>query len=830
MPVASGSAAELSGEPHGLKGTKLRCLKHGTVQSAVALAGLLLFALGLRAQSDGILDVSGAVDPKSQSARHAALPFWSQTAGQADIAFQGYYLSGSGQPLINASGAALNVQEFLPGIGVLHAAVEGSGGNGFHTGTMFVGLEQAPIFGWHWDFLGGDSQISSDLMSNSITNIYTPDISTRGFSIAMKRKDRSYQVYYGDDTLLGGPRIPYRLTLPQKIFGATMRQDVGENWKFGVRFLHLDTDASVLTTQTNFFFPGHAFQASDSLAVQSSYSISKDVKLFGEMNFTKATPFASSPAAQEPVSFFAGSSWETDRFTLRANYVFQSVSYLPLLGYFSGDRRGPFVEAHYRVTPNIELYGSGSAYSNNLEHNSLLPMFHSSGISVGGSFILPWKLNASASISTLQLTTLDPQQTATASDNRQINLDVSRAFRRHSLRFSHIDMNLNGNSMRQSERFTEGEDTFTWKRLVLRGAVRFQGSQTTETRNTVFFRGSIQANLRRLSAYANFEKGNDLVNRSVFSTNAYTSTVIGFSAPLFGGWTLQAEAFRNNLNTTLTPQNVFLFPTADLGATQLPGFAQWSGYFRVGKQFRWGNKEFASSGGIGQYAAARVPLVGSVQGLVMEKSLAGVRPAANVAVSLDLYRSAVTDASGHYSFSGVPEGSHVVGLDMDQMPTDYEPGPDATARVAVDPRALVRSDFTVARLTHLTGRITAPAGIQIDSVVIRLAETTRYTTPDEDGSFGFYNLREGEYTVAIDLQTIPEEIMLATPASLQVSASSEIESPIGIEFRLDPKPQVEKPIRQILQQNIHVGSSLEPPANTIPANSSKSKKIGSRNK
>jgi len=814
-----------------MKGTKLRCLKHGSVQAAVAVAVLLLFALGLRAQSDGILDVSGATDPKSQSAGRAAPPFWSQTAGQANIAFQGYYLSGSGQPLINASGAAFNVQEFLPGIGVLHAAVEGSGGNGFHTGTMFVGLEQAPIFGWHWDFLGGDSQISSDLLSNSINNIYTPDISTRGISVAMKRKDRSYQVFYGDDTLLGGPRIPYRLKLPQKVFGATMRQEVGEHWKFGVRFLHLDTNASVLTTQTNFFFPGHAFQTSDSLAFQSSYSISKDVKIFGEMNYTKAISFTSSPVAQEPVSFFAGSSWETDKFSLRANYVFQSASYLPLLGYFSGDRRGPFVEGHYRVTPNIELYGSGSAYSNNLEHNSLLPMFHSSGISGGGSFILPWKLNASASISTLHLTTLNPQQTASSSDNRQINLDVSRGFRRHTLRFSHIDMKLNSNSLRQSERFTEGEDTFTWRRLVLRGAARFQGSQTTETRNTVFFRGSIQANLRRLSAYANFEKGNDLVNRSVFSTNAYTSTVIGFNAPLFGGWNLQVEAFRNNLNTTLTPQNVFLFPTAGLGATQLPGFGQWSGYFRVEKQFRWGNKEFSSSGGIDQYAAARVPLVGSVQGQVMEKWLAGMRPAANVSVSLDLYRSVVTDTSGHYSFSDVPEGSHVVGLDMDQLPTDYEPGPDATAHVTVEPRALARSDFTVVRLTHLTGRITAPAGIQVDSVVIRLAGTNRYTTPDEDGNFGFYNLREGEYTVVIDLQTIPEEIMLPTPASLQVLASGENESSAVIEFRLEPKPQREKPVRQILRQQIHVGSSLKPVANPAPANSSsKSKKSGGGDK
>jgi hypothetical protein len=373
-------------------------------------------------------------------------------------------------------------------------------------------------------------------------------------------------------------------------------------------------------------------------------------------------------------------------------------------------------------------------------------------------------------------------------------------------------MFLNSNSLRQSERFSEGEDTFTWKHLVLRGAARLQSSQTTTSRDTVFVRGAIQANLKRISAYANFEKGNDLVNRSVFSTSAYSNTVIGFSIPLPARWNLQAEAFRNNLNTTLTAQNVFLFPTENLGVTQLPGFEQWSGYFRLEKQFHWGNKEFSAAGGIDQYAATRVPLVGSVQGQVMEASLAGTRPAASVAVSLDLYRSSVTDASGHYSFSDVPEGSHVVGLDMDQLPTDYEPGPDSSARVVVQPRALVRTDFTVARLTNIAGRIIAPTGVAIDSVVIRLAGTNRYTTPDQDGSFSFYDLREGVYNVAIDAQTIPEETILASPDTLQVSASSENQASIALEFKLEPKPQPEKPVRLMLREQIHVQSKLEPAA------------------
>jgi uncharacterized membrane protein YgcG len=333
-----------------------------------------------------------------------------------------------------------------------------------------------------------------------------------------------------------------------------------------------------------------------------------------------------------------------------------------------------------------------------------------------------------------------------------------------------------------------------------------QSSQSTESKNTLFFRGSIQANFKRLSAYGYLEKGNDLINHSVFSTNAYNSTVAGLTAPLIRGWNLQIEAFRNTLNTALNPENIFLFPTSGLGTnTQLAAFNQWSVYARVSKHFHWG-KELPRGGNIEEYAAARAPLVGSVQGLVMEQSLNGSRPAVGVAVSLAHFRTAVTDASGHYQFSAVPEGIYEVGLDMEQLPTDYEPGPATRAHVSVEPRAIARADFSVVRLTYLTGRVVGPAGTPVENVVIRLAGTNRYTTPYQDGSFAFYNLREGEYEVAFDEQTLPEGYLLASPARVRVVASS-INPPAGqIEFELKLKPVQEKLVREVLKEEIHVGA------------------------
>ena len=101
---------------------------------------------------------------------------FAQSAGEAEVALQGYYMGGNGQPLLDTSGMAFNFKEFIPGVGLLDGNLEGYGGSGFHSGTNFVGLEQAPLWGWKWDFIGGDFQFHYNMVENPFLNIYTPDI------------------------------------------------------------------------------------------------------------------------------------------------------------------------------------------------------------------------------------------------------------------------------------------------------------------------------------------------------------------------------------------------------------------------------------------------------------------------------------------------------------------------------------------------------------------------------------------------------------------------------------------------------------------------------
>ena len=121
-----------------------------------------------------------------------------------------------------------------------------------------------------------------------------------------------------------------------------MKQAAGARWIFDCASFTRITNPSVLTSQSTFFFPGHGFHTSNSLAFQASYRISKKMKLYGETNRYGGDPVHARAGGAASRVVLRGWAWETAAFSAKANYVSESVAYLPLLGSFSatgGDRR-----------------------------------------------------------------------------------------------------------------------------------------------------------------------------------------------------------------------------------------------------------------------------------------------------------------------------------------------------------------------------------------------------------------------------------------------------------------------------------------------------------
>jgi len=757
---------------------------------AVAIIAFMLWLPGLYAQ---------------QSPERPPLP---PNAGEANIAVQGYYLGGSGQALVDTSGAAVDFREFIGGFGLISGSLQAYGSQGaVQMGENFLDLQQLSAFGQHWRFTGGDFRIPSNMVENPFNNIYNPEIAARGFRMEMSRDKRIYGFFLGEETLQQGPRITFRVLAPQNVLGVFAKQQIGEHLQLGVRYIHFGSSASDIAGNPFLFPVGRQFLSVNTLQAQSTYSFTKQFKFYSEATFSRSEEAPEGGKAGGPASVLVGPAWESAKLTLRGNYAYQTSTYFPLLGYFAGDRTGGYGEARYRLKPGIEVSGSVNHYSNNLAKDTAVSDFRSTGYSAGTSIALPWKLSAGANFSMIQFQSL-PATSGQASGegaleqkstDKQLILSISRTIQRHNLRFSFMDLQLDSNLTSSTQHSTEIEDTFLWKKIVLGGAVRLQSLDGTQPRSTVYFRGSAQVNLRRLSAYGYMEAGNDLLNSTLFATNSYRSTVVGLTAPIARGWSLQAEVFRNQLNTALNPENIFVMQSQGVAVSNtLSAFNQWSTYFRLGKHLHWGAAQVG--GGWEQYAAIHNPLVGVVEGVVMEQMMAGNRGVEGIPVSLDGARTAMTQSDGHYRFSDVPQGVHRIDLDMQTLPADFESGKAIGEHISVAPRASSRVDLNVVRLTSLAGKIIAPSEIPADGVVVWLSPSKRYTTPNADGEFTFYNLREGDYELAIDEKTLPEDCVLISSAKKQIavrldSAANSVSFEIGIR-------KVEKPVRIMIDQKI----------------------------
>jgi hypothetical protein len=737
-----------------------------------------------------------------------------QNAGEAEVALQGYYLGGSGQNLVDTSGMAFNFREFVGGFGLISGSLQAYGSQGnFRMGENFLDVQQLAAFGQHWRFTGGDFRVTANMVDNPFNNIYNPEIAGRGFRMEISRGKRTYGFFVGDETLQDGPRITFRVLAPQTVLGAFAQQQIGEHLQLGVRYLHFGSSESDIENNPFLFPIGRQFLSATSVQTQATYSLTKQFKFYSEATLSSAQEAPEGGKAGGPASVLIGPVWQSDKLTLRSNYTYQTASYFPLLGYFAGDRRGSFAEARYRLAPGVEFSASANHYSNNLANDPAVSDFRSTGYSAGTSLSLPWKLSAGANVSIIQFlaspaasgqssgsTGAVPQDDST---DQQVILSLSRPIQRHNLRFSFMDLKLDSNLTRDTQQSLEIEDTFMVKKLVLGGAVRTQSADSTQSRSTLYFRGSAQINFRRVNAYGYIETGNDLLNRTLFATNSYSTTVVGLSAPVTDGWNLQAEVFRNQLNTSLNPENIFVMQSQGIGISNtLSAFNQWSMYFRLAKRMHWGAEQ--PGGGWEHYAAINNPLVGVVEGVVAEQILAGNRGVEGIPVSLDGVRVTLTQPGGRYRFSDVPEGVHRIDLDMQALPADFETGTAIEEHIKVEPRSTTRADLNVVRLTSLTGKITAPPGIAIDEVVVRLSPSRRYTTPDADGNFTFYNLREGDYEIAVDEQTLPEGCLLLSHARASVAVRLDSDANSAL-FEIGIR-KVEKPVRMMIEQKIDLNA------------------------
>ena len=722
------------------------------------------------------------------------MPPSAAAGGQAEFAFQGNYLGGVSQPFLDITGLAIHGQESLPGVGLLTANIEGYDSEArFAAGENLLELRGAPWLNSYWTITGGDFRTPGTLVEFPFNNIFNPDIEGRGIRLQATRGDAEYGFLLGDQTLTAGFRVAYRLVTPQRMLGVSMKRRLSARFESGLRLMQFSASQQAIADNTYLFPPGRTQPTVRTLAWQSLYRPGERMKIYSEVSQPVDM------AGRTVTSVLGGFAWEDQAFSFKANYVREGLLYMPLAGYFAGDRQGPFGETRWRPWKMVEFYASASQYRNNLEDNAALPRLTSFSTSAGASALLPGAISAAFTFSTLNFGETNAGPASTTSHNQQLNANLSHTIRRHTLTATWRDIGLDTAASPQRERSWEGGDNFQTRHFSLGGSVRYQQESGIERRNSIFFQGLAQASVWRLTAYGNIEVGNDLANETLFSTNAYRTSVIGVAVRLMHGWNLETEMYRNLLNLTINPESIFVLQNSDALAGISPAAAnlavarQWTFYFRLSKQIQWGAGLPVQKPGQPPVNAA--PLMGSIEGVVRSRSTAGVDDVSGVAVTLDGARTAVSGANGRYIFDNVPEGPHEVALALKELPADFDPGIPASSKLVVQPRRAANADFEVLPLLSIAGTLVGSPDVSLGAVVVRMAPGNRYTSTAENGRFHFYNVREGEYAIAIDMQTLPEDTVLTSPPSVKVIARLNAPPP-RIEFRLARK-STRKPVRKI---------------------------------
>jgi hypothetical protein len=719
-----------------------------------------------------------------------------ETRGQADIALQGYYQGGNSQPELATTGLAAGFQYYFDKAGQLQGHFEPNyDQSGVRSGENYLSWSGLPWQGFRWNFSGGDYRLSMRPSNMMQANLCMPELRLRGARVEMLMGAATISFFTGRLMVLQGNRLPFMYHTPQRVTGATFAWKKSDKLQVQSTLARIATDLRRLAEESFFLPEGRRFGSSVQSVTNSLWQPVKPLKFFGEASFS-ATPPPDGRPAPARFSGVGSAEYEAGRWQVRGQYQRENATFMPLAGYFLGDRQGPSGDARFQVTQRLTLFGSAARMSNNIERFEDVPSLRSTSATAGLSVQLPGRFFALGNYSVIGLRSrLNRESEISNTENRLAMLSLMKPAGRHNLRFSYRELSLRTPVNPGRMRSLEFEDNATFRRFTVGGGTRVDSRLGPDPTTTYYFRGNFQVHLSRLSAYAFGEMGRDRLNQTLFVANQMRTTVMGISSPINRHWALSAEIVRNTLSSELNPANVFLLATqgAPLSAV-MDGLNRWNVFFRVSRTLRWGRALPPRLDGRG--LDQLYPVLGAVEGFVREAGSQSGAPVAGVPVSLDGIRTEMTDQEGRYRFADVPQGQHAVQLPPRELPAEFDPAAAAERRVVVAARRTSRADLDVVRLCSVAGKIVSPLGAAVSGIVIRLEGRGRYTTPDEEGNFAFHNLPRGTYEAVVDVSTLPQDCRSTTATRVKFELDRE-GLPPEILFGIEQVQEI-KPVRQVI--------------------------------
>jgi hypothetical protein len=654
----------------------------------------------------------------------------------------------------------------------------------------------------------GDFGVKLDASPFHFSNDYLPISNIRGGSLRADAGRVVLSAFQGRNEQFQGIRLPTVTFAPEYLTGATALFRATEDVSLDANALRTENRQSVSNPLFGTEIPRHADTVGGGGTIRlSKFWTAQARASYARYEYAPGSAYASGSF----LSWVAGGALDAPRWKAEANYLRQGVNAVPLSTASVGNREGPHVLVQ-SLGDRFMGAASFSSYRNNLESNPGIPNLRSESEFVSGLYRVTPQVAASASINRQELTS---DRSGVTSQFRQTSASGSVGF-----------PSFGSTRVRYQYQITEEPDLH--QRLheleieqqpprilgvSLVAGVKLQRSSLGSS--SLLYRGSLSGSVGPVSLSASGEWGNDLAGSSVFALNRTQMVTAAASVMLPGEIELRVEGNWNRNSAVVNPESIFVSQATQ---EQLYSFNRHAVLVRLSRAFRWGR---VPSGGSGPEESRPY---GAVQGFVFQDSNGnglrdpGEAPTVGISVRLDDGQTAKSDSAGRFVFPNVIEGDHRIQIDLDVLPSIYNPPAQTAATVHVGRLAPGQHDFALLPTGSVSGQVLlassagARSGFAGAIVTLLPAEFSTYTDPE--GRFVFSNLPPGPYSVRLESGSLPDG------AAVESGLSEEKVLGGGQDLALAPfvfsQPIEEKPVVKVFEGEQHVVAP-EPRRRTPPA-------------
>jgi len=669
------------------------------------------------------------------------------------------------------------------------------GGNDPRLGRALFAIKNMKRNGLTWNLSAGDSAYTPFLTDYGFNNLFAPQVTFRGASVAASGVNTSLSITAGRVTVFRDLFAANADTLGQSLLVARASQKM-------TKWFEVVAHASRVRTQDLKEF-NYLIESSDDAGAGVRVNVTKTVQVIADAGMTSYRRKDTTNWEQKP-SMLVGARWTGERGWFQLDAHRFSPGNFSVLNNPYADRQGLFAAGEYKIGSALRMFGGWDMFENDRQAKTVFNPWNdaTSSRGYGGARL---RINSHLSLGGRiedGARTSKPSQysvgydsdTGAKSAEWQLTFAKWSANGRYERR---SNVSLSDGLIAPSSTFTQHDVSQQIFYSVNRTTRLFTTLFLTERRDQTgggqsFWQASAGTQVQ-LSKPNMFAHGEVILSRNRELQSDYLTPRSAFS----GGLTAQIakhvalslDVFIDRSPVHLVKANpwvsrtmlrlVYTLPTGSPATTTATGAA--------GNRMPRGSETIEGT----------VFVDWNANGVheADEETLDGV------GVVLDGVARTTADQKGRFRFDHVVGGAHVIKVDLASIPADFDPPATSVSEVTARRNDVPSVAFGVLPVGDIEGVVLQDVDGQgaldegdapVDGAVVILDDGAR-TEVVRNGMFTFSGVRMGTHTVQLLLESLPDGAAIAGEQQIEVEVSRQRRTPVvGYLVKLDKRPEIRK--------------------------------------